>query len=184
MKLGKNRNNDTSEPRNHFIIYENHQRLCVFEEKYNLDDLFIFTFVRNPYERVISWFYYHKNTDIYKNISLEEWINQGCKTHFKIQNQTDWIKEKKSPLLQYNFIESSKQKVDFIGKIENFNSDIKKVINILNESFCENKLPKKIKFKDIKLNKSKKEFTVLSQKSKDIIYNLFKKDFEYFGYDK
>lgn len=53
FELGKNRNNDTSEPRNHFIIYENHQRLCVFEEKYNLDDLFIFTFVRNPYERVI-----------------------------------------------------------------------------------------------------------------------------------
>ena len=138
--LGPNRDNDLKCKKNHFVIYENHQRLCVLEKKYNLNDKFVFTFVRNPYSRIKSWFNYHKHIPMYKNKTLNRWIKEGCKTHWKIQNQTNWVKEKKSPLLQYNFIEGNKN-IDYIGKMENFQKDNIIIISKLNEIF---KNPKEI----------------------------------------
>ena len=181
--LGPNRDNDLKCKKNHFVIYENHQRLYVLEKKYNLNDKFVFTFVRNPYSRIKSWFNYHKHIPMYKNKTLNRWIKEGCKTHWKIQNQTNWIKEKKSPLLQYNFIEGNKN-IDYIGKMENFQKDNIIIISKLNEIFKKNNIQKKIKYLPNKKNQSKKNKEVLTQESKDIIYNLFKKDFDYFGYDK
>ena len=182
--LGKNRDDDNQEKENKYIIYENHQRLSILENDYNINDLFIFTFVRNPYDRCISWFSYHKNSDLeeYKNMTLNEWVKQGCKTHWKIQNKTNWIIENKSPLLQYNFIEGNKQ-IDFIGKMENFENDCKEIIKILNNLFEKNQINKQIVYKNIKLNKSDNK-EILSDESKEIIYTLFKKDFEYFNYNK
>jgi hypothetical protein len=184
FELGRNRDIDKHEKKNNYIIFENHQRLSVLEKDYNINDLFIFTFVRNPYDRCVSWFSYHKNIDLeeYKNLSLNEWVKQGCKTHWKRQNKTNWIKENKSPLLQYNFIEGNK-KIDFIGKIENFENDCKEIIEILNMLFEKNKINKHIVYKHIKANASNNK-EILSDESKEIIYTLFKKDFEYFNYDK
>ena len=42
---------------------------------------------------------------IKSGLTMGEWIKNGCKTHWKIQNKTKWTKEQLSPLLQYNFIE-------------------------------------------------------------------------------
>jgi len=181
-ELGLNRNID-GDDKNHFVIYENHQRLKILEEKYDLNKKFIFTFVRNPYDRIRSWFYYHQFLPLYKNTTLNEWINDGCKTHWGEQNATDWTKENKSPLLQYNFIEG-KTKMDYIGKIENFEKDCKNIIEKLNFIFKENNVPKNIKYNYIVKNASsvyKEEITV---ENKEKIYNMFKKDFEYFGYTK
>ena len=182
--LGKNRDDDNQEKENKYIIYENHQRLLILENKYNINDLFIFTFVRNPYDRCVSWFAYHKNCDLeeYKNTTLNEWVKQGCKTHWKIQNKTNWIEEKKSPLLQYNFIDGNKQ-INFIGKIENFENDCKELIKILNNLYVKNHINKQIFYKNIKSNTSNNK-EILSDESKEIIYTLFKKDFEYFNYNK
>lgn len=183
FELGKNRDNHFDTKKNHFIIYENHQRLKVLEKKYNLKNKFVFTFVRHPYTRIKSWFNFHKNIEPYKSTTLNEWIKDGCKTHFKIQNQTNWEKEKLSPLLQYNFIDG-KKKINFIGKIENFNRDCKFLIIILNIIFKKNRCPKRIKFKNKKKNSSVKSKEKISKESKEIIYKLFKKDFDYFKYSK
>ena len=181
--LGRNRDNDDEEKINHFIIYENHQRLAILEKKYDLTNHFIFTFVRHPYDRIKSWYYYHKSMPFYKNFSLNEWIRNGCQTHFKIQNMTNWEKEGLSPLLQYNFVNANR-KVDFIGKIENFESDNIKIIKILNQIFLEKNLPKQIKYSSIKENTSTKENEEITNENKVLIYNLFKQDFDFFGYNK
>ena len=75
--LGPNRDNDNT---NYPIIYENHQRLKVLEDKYNLNNIYIFTFVRHPYDRIKSWYYYHKGQFSEYNMSLNLWIKNGCKT--------------------------------------------------------------------------------------------------------
>lgn len=181
--LGKNRDQDNLAIHNHFIIYENHQRLSVLESKYNLENKFVFAFSRNPYSRIKSWYYYHKNIMPYKKYSLNEWIKNGCVTHWGVQNQTNWKKIDKSPLLQYNFIEGSK-KVDFIGKIENFEEDSKEIMNILNKKFEENNIKKKLVFKNKIENRSSSKKDQITPENKEIIYNLFKKDFDYFGYEK
>ena len=49
FELGHNRDNHLSEKINQNIIFENHQRLKILEERYNLEDKYIFTFVRHPY---------------------------------------------------------------------------------------------------------------------------------------
>lgn len=183
-ELGKNRADDNEDP-NHNIIYENHQRLCVLENKYNLNNKFIFTFVRNPYDRVVSWFNYCTdiNVPLYQKYTLNEWVKDGCKTHWKVVNSTDWEKEKKSPLLQYNFIEG-KTNIDYIGKIENFENDNREIIKSLNNLLRINNINKKITHKPIRINTSNGNNEILTKESKEIIYSLFKKDFKYFDYPK
>lgn len=184
-RLGMNRDNDEEEKRNCFVIYENHQRLKILENKFNLENKFVFTLVRNPYDRIKSWYEYHKFiSPIYYNTSLNNWIKMGCPTHWKIQNKTNWAKEGLSPLLQYNFIEGNK-KIDFIGKMENFEEDNRKIIAKLNRIFRENNVKKRIIYKDIKLNSKKwKTNEKITNENKELIYKMFKKDFDYFGYSK
>tara|TARA_B110000967_G_C18833323_1_gene535258 strand:+ start:347 stop:979 length:633 start_codon:yes stop_codon:yes gene_type:complete len=184
FELGRNRDNHLSEKTQQCIIYENHQRLKVLESKYNLENIYVFTFVRHPYERIISWFYYHKNIEPYKSQTLNEWIQNGCKIHWKRQNKTDWSNENITPLLQYNFIDGNK-KINYIGKIENFEEDCKTIISQLNKILEVNNYPKQLEYKYIKTNTSnKKNNDVITNENKDLIYEMFKKDFDYFEYDR
>ena len=184
FKLGKNRNEHFDEKSEQFIIYENHQRLKILEKKYNLKDKYIFTFVKHPYQRIISWFYYHKNIEPYRSQTLNEWISNGCQTHWNIQNQTNWKKESLSPLLQYNFIDGN-SKINYIGKIENFENECKIIISQLNTLFDQNNCQTKILYKEIKTNtSSKKNNDIITDENKNLIYNIFRKDFDYFKYHK
>jgi len=184
FKLGKNRDNHFDEETQQCIIYENHQILKVLETEYDLENIFTFTFVRNPYNRIKSWYYYHKNVEPYKSQNLNEWIKNGCKTHWIIQNKTDWVKEQLSPLLQFNFIDGNK-KVDYIGKIENFEEDCKNIISKLNEILEVNNYPTKITYNYVHENLSGINNTDdITDENKEIIYEMFKKDFDYFKYEK
>ena len=187
-KLGKNRDNDKKD-KIHPIIYENHQTLKILENKYNLKDKFIFTFVRNPYDRIISWYNYHRNSKkekenkIYKKYSLNEWIDIGCPTHWIVQNKTNWKEENKTPLLQYNFIEGNTN-INFIGRIENFEEDNKKIMKIFNEIYNKENIDIKLEYNFIKDNSTKRKDNNLTDESKDKIYRMFKKDFDEFNYEK
>lgn len=187
-QLGKNRDNDKRD-KIHPIIYENHQRLKILEKKYNLSNKFIFTFVRNPYDRVVSWYNYHKNSKkerenkIYREYSLNDWIEKGCPTHWIKQNQTNWKEENKTPLLQYNFVEGN-TKVDYIGKMEEFEKDNLKIMEILNKIYKKENIDIKLEYNFIKKNSSNRKEDILTEKSKQIIYKMFKKDFDEFNYDK
>lgn len=122
----------------------------ILENRYNLENKYIFTFVRNPYDRIESWYYYHKSLALepYKSKSLNEWIQQGCQTHWRVQNRTNWVGENISHLLQYNFTN-------------------------------------RIEYEPVKSNTSNRtNKETISDKKKDIIYHMFKKDFDYFEYAK
>ena len=112
--------------------------------------------MRHPFRRIKSWFYYHKHIEPYKSSSLNEWIKNGCQTHWCKQNETNWEKENLSPLLQYNFVDGN-SKIDYIGKIENFEYDCKNIISELNKLFEKNNCQKRISYKNIKINTSKKK---------------------------
>lgn len=183
FELGKNRDNHLDEKENRFIIYENHQRLKILEKRYNLKNKYIFTFVRHPYSRIKSWYYYHNNTEPYKSKTLNEWIADGCKTHWTIQNKTNWKNENLSPLLQYNFIEGNKR-INYTGKIENFEEDCKNIINNLNKLFIQNNCSKKIIYNYVKVNCSTEKKDNITDENKELIYKMFKKDFDYFNYKK
>ena len=184
LELGNNRDTHFAEKTQQFIIYENHQRLKVLEKRYDLTNIYTFTFVRHPYERIKSWYNYHKDSEPYKSQSLNEWIKNGCKTHWIVQNKTNWLKENISPLLQYNFIDGNKT-INYVGRIENFEEDCKIIISQLNKIFESNNILKKLEYKDVIINPTEnKTNDTITDENKELIYTMFKIDFDYFQYER
>jgi hypothetical protein len=92
------------------------------------DSYFSFAFVRNPYDRLVSWFSY----DNFGTNTFEEWLDYFFK-HVKL-DQMAYLADEKREIA-----------VDFIGKFENLQKDFNKVCDEL--SIPHIKLPVKNKSK-------------------------------------
>ena len=99
------------------------------------------------------------------------------------QNGTNWNKLNLSPLLQYNFVDGNKN-INYIGRMDNFEKDCNNIINEINKIYKNNNINKVIKYNKMKLNKSNNKNEDITLENKEIIYNLFKKDFDYFNFKK
>ena len=89
--------------------------------------------------------------------ALEEGLRK-LYNHILFQNQTDWVDDR----------------LDFIGKFENYDKDVKFICDNLN-----------ISFKHVHLNKSTHNHysTYYDQESIDLVAKIYKKDIEILGYD-
>jgi hypothetical protein len=148
------------------IIY--FKRFMVGQTDLDFYDAFKFAFVRNPYERFVSGYYWTElKTDINEYASqlaemYEEWKDDSLE---EIIFRPQW----KFICNQYKQIQ-----VDFVGRYESLKDDWFTVANKLGLDI---KLPH--------LNKSKRSGSwekELNSQSKGIIANLYKDDFEVFGY--
>jgi hypothetical protein len=182
LALGENRDEDSEEPIECHVIYENHQRLAVLEQKYDLAGKYVFAFVRNPYDRLSSWYQFHSKMEPYRSCTFEQWVISGCPTHWTIQNATDWAAEGLSPLLQNNFLAGEKA-VDFIGRMENFPNDIQKVIAGLNAICGQRGIDRRFAYRELKMNRSKPHANHYTAEMKNVVFALFREDFETFGYE-
>ena len=146
-------------------------------------NFFKFCVVRNPYERLVSEYKYCKNyySRFIKNInSFKEFIFElNSKFNQVLENEENNHHLISHYLPQYKFTHiDSKNSLDFIMKFENLEEDWIKL--------CENlKINKKL----IKVDKysSKKKYNYLDyydDKLKEIVYQLYEKDFLLFGYEK
>ncbi len=181
LDAGPNRDLDTTDS---LIIHENHQRGAVLRHRYDVSRLFVFCFVRNPYHRCVSWYKYHRNLEPYHRLSFEQWVEAGLPHHWAKQNQTDYAETALSPLLQMTFVQDCK--VDFIGRIENFETDIKYLIKHLNRLCEENRMTPVFHYRAIALNATAswlRAEDLLSERAKAIIRSQLRHDFEYFGYE-
>lgn len=119
-------------------ILDNHCRCEVLINRYSIDEFnsrFKFCIVRNPWERAVSWFYYHKNvirSPVY-NTTFEQWVLNNCPHHWKKQNGTDYLQLGLSPLEQWHWIYDQHDNimVDFVAKYETLNEDFSKVLHKL-----------------------------------------------------
>ena len=152
----------------------------------------VISFTRNPYTRCLSLFNYfglneiydfeeyidkiYKNTDISEYIKNSNYINK--RKQFKLlvtrsgrtnvtyawKSQSTWI---------------PKDNLFFIGKIETLEDDLKKLAKKININY---------KLIDKKWNvtetKKKKENYIISENTKQQIYELYKEDFIRFNYKK
>jgi len=168
--------------------FENHRRGALLQTRYDLGKLFTFCFARNPYDRCISWYEYHKSAgfSLYNRLSFEDWIKQGMPHHWKVQNQTDYVKEGLSPLLQYNFVDRCK--IDFVGRIENFSRDMQTIIDRLNSICEETGLERRFRYSNLRVHASQRRRPRIedyyTEETKDFVYSLLKKDFIHFGYER
>ena len=132
-----------------------------FKEVY--DSYSKFTIIRNPYDKMVSWYFYLKRNlgEDYNIIEFNKWIKDPSKFwHINdpisfLKPQCDWIDETVS-----------------IIKYENLNEEL--------DNFFKEKIDLPV------TNKSNHEhyLTYYNKESLNIIYNRYKKDFEKFNYKK
>jgi chondroitin 4-sulfotransferase 11 len=138
------------------------------------DICFSFSFVRNPYSRLVSAWKTKWVGKKFRNKPFKEFIIRFCLNEKKY----DWFRW--SHVMPFTdprakIIKKGEQVVDFIGKLENINEDFGFVKNKLGISHQQ--LPHK--------NKSKhKHYTeYYDEETKSIVAEKYAKDIEYFGYE-
>jgi hypothetical protein len=136
----------------------------------NFDKYFKFCFVRNPWDRFVSFYTWYRTSNdfkklnevrhkMYRNMNFEEFIIHITK---RAKLQSDFILDKKDNII-----------VDFIGRYEDLNDDFSKLCSMLN---IEEKLPV------MNSSKHKNYKKYYNKKTKDMVYKAVKKDIELFGY--
>jgi len=134
-----------------------------------------FTFVRNPWDRVVSSYFYNLamakkkiNMNDHDRNKIILYDKEGFNNYI-----INHLEDSKSRFFLPYDCWIGKHKYDFIGKLENFEENMKLVCNDL-----------KISFKNVHINKSKhktyKEY--YNNKAKDIVKDLYKKDIDRFSY--
>ena len=132
----------------------------------DFENYFKFAFVRNPWERICSSYFYikkDKNHPAHFETLETKDVNEFISREIYIEKSQT----------QYIFDNNDNQIVDFVGRYENLQNDFKKVLDLL-----------KIDLRLEKLNsgsyKNYKE--ILNQKSIEIINERYKKEIKIFKY--
>lgn len=156
------------------ITPDPHHSLGEYSDMLNINNFFKFAFVRNPFDRVLSEYFYIKRwngclcskEDFNKKFySFKRFIKYGgleCCWKWHANNQCEMIFNKDD-------------KLDFIGKFENLQEHFNAVCD--NIGISQQQLPYK--------NKSKhKHYTeYYDDETKQIVAEKYAKDIEYFGYE-
>lgn len=105
-------------------------------------DYFKFSLVRNPWDMMVSWYFFHGKTtesgklnlgDMYYPKNKEgflKWIKGGMDSHWNWINSENW---RYTNSLQNSSFIKNKQNInlDFIGKFENLGADVRRVCSIV-----------------------------------------------------
>jgi len=114
-----------------------HENYCSIKEKDISKDRFIFSVVRNPFDRLVSWYYYHKNLPgyLFSGPYFKDWIKSSLDNSDYYGG--GWVKGYDGdPLIMRAFLTEDgtpfgKIRVPFIGKVENLEKDIQKLSDII-----------------------------------------------------
>ncbi len=130
---------------------------------------FVFTFVRNIYQQIVSMYKYSKlNYEITNKLSFEEFVfseNQDANKLKHILKQKMYIYDKKLT-----------NRTDYIGDINNAQHHLKKICTLIDKPFVET-IPHS--------NRTRQDDykSYLNDKTIDKIKQYYADDIEYFGYD-
>ena len=153
------------------------------DELNDWDEYFKFAFVRNPWDRLVSWYsmvttmpregnelwrYVHDNSSTFEefiyNCTDEVEIKDGVHYSFAY-NQLDYVTDEHGNLL-----------VDFIGRLENFDKDLQEVFRRI--GFELETVP------HIRAGSDHQHYsTFYTPDTELIVRERFKRDIEYFGYE-
>ena len=137
------------------------------------NDYYKFTLTRNPFDRVISEFFWQQEIGkIKKNKGIKFFGDWFFKFYKKIDS------DHKLPQFKFLYDKNMNLMVDFVGSVETMESDTQKILK--NISYKGNK----------KINKNTKKTTedlknkYITQPIKNKIIEIYKEDFELFNYSK
>lgn len=145
----------------------------------NLNNYFSFAFIRNPYEKVLSSYFYwsEKKSDTFVRFSKE------YPTFDKFINNYEISTKQEKYHFEYNnwdyVSDGEKIIIDYVGKFDNIEEDF---INV--QKLCG--IQDKKLFTLPKLNNTKHEFwkTYYNDELANIVYDKWAQDFEKFNFDK
>lgn len=127
------------------------------------------TTVRRPYERILSCYYYNGKSRIY---SFEDFITKNLEACYKSSIIKNYAVGHFAP--QHFFSHLDDYSVDHIVHLESFEEDCKKA-----------GLPVKYHYSKTQgVTKYKDRMEAYNKKTKDIVYRIYKEDFDKYGYDK
>lgn len=163
-----------------------HLTLTSYANNLNLDFLkktFKFTIVRNPFDLYVSLYEYSiksekvflngKNTYEYKkNISFKTFLEY----HYSVHKDKE-TKLNHKPTSLHKFIYNDHIDLDYIGKFENLEEEIKRIMVHLN---INNKLEIHNKIHDKKYNTYQEYYNDIT---KNYIYEMFENDLKKYNYD-
>lgn len=147
------------------------------------DEYYKFSFVRNPYDRIISEFFWRNRTnETVKNgtqeIVLEMFKNFLKNLNLSLSNEIGRKWDHECPQSLFVFDNNKKLLVDDLFKLEDIDLAVEKISLKLN---LKNK-PQKLNERKSNLDMDKSLF--LTDENKQIIYSLYKQDFDNFDYEK
>lgn len=172
--------------------YDKHESAYLIANSMRYDlylEFYKFGFVRNPFDRMVSWFHYYQNLwetskekpcsekciDSFKKMNFEEWVKRlqpyeagGCRSetacpfHF-IANQYEYLIWKDGKIF-----------VDFIGRFEEIDKDWSVV--------CERIGIEKSKLKISNKSERKEYKEYYTEETKSIITKQYSKDLDFFKY--
>lgn len=171
--------NDKTHGNKPFYHITANQMKNIFKDKYK--NSFSFSVVRHPYELVLSWYNEHRKSRYeqsvknFYNISVDEWINKGCPTH--------WSHSPFNPLHQHKWVYDSNEVllVSFLIRMEDYDNGINYVYHQIQPHLHSSVTIDTMN--QTRKNESSNKVE-LTEEQKKKIYQLFKKDFELFGYKR
>ena len=155
-----------------------HHRISYYN-KNEIQESFTFSFVRNPYDRFVSGFYYLKNGGINKqDKKLGELLPNNIEECLIMLKSLDRTQLTVNGVHIFHLTPQfywHNREVDFIGKFERLDVDFKKAIKNITDN--------NITLEKVNASKNNKHYTeYLSPTSIDCINTIFEKDFEKYGY--
>lgn len=139
--------------------------------KYGLDvdlweEYFKFSFVRNPWSRMVSRYIYQLRND-YPSVTKEGFHNY-------VENYNPKGREK---MYQYDFLcdKNGNLQTDFIGRVENLQKDFNKALKIIGS--------RPITLAKLNVTKHKYYKDYYTKDTIELVRKKFKKDIEYFDYE-
>ena len=180
----------------HYTALE--ERQLIGEEEYN--KRFTFTFVRNPWARLLSFY-----TSIYSSkearrqglMTYEDSISPEKFNEWAVDTLTNRIVEKCSrkypgcdhqriihwPCLDWITDEDGKIIVDFVGKHETLEEDYKKVLSLI-EARVTCPMPRYVPLKRVNVSNQGFDYKhYYNDETRDLVSKYFEKDIEEFGYE-
>jgi hypothetical protein len=145
-----------------------HSMISNYNNHLNIDEYFKFTCVRNTWDRIMSWYFFHKNKKPghIDQGSLKQFI-KGIQpiNHRVFHNQ-----------LQYISL-NGEIKIDYVIRHENIEHDFNILCDMLNLT------PTPLRRINKSSNSSIDYRDYYSLENKDLVYEMFKEEIDYFGFE-